>query len=532
MTGGPAVILIGIDGGTLDLIEPWVAAGELPALRELLRRGARGPLRSVQPPLTPVAWSSMLTGCSPGQHGIFGFLDPSGPGGEPRLLSGGSLPLATVFELASAAGLRVGLLNVPWTFPPLAVNGWCLSGLDAPSYGPEIAHPAGLYEELCAQFGGYFPKTVLPRRDGYPLDALEAKVRKTGAMARYLARTRPVDLLAVAFVATDHVQHWHFQQRAVRARDGRRIDDLLLHTYRLVDREIAAIADECAGPRTHIVLASDHGAGPCDGGVNVNRWLEERGWLRRREQGITGRLRRAAVQFGTSLLPGALRERLRGRLAGRRRRMITRMLADGIDWAATRAFCWSDYGAISLSGAGDRERDLCELEEALAHLLHPETGERLMSAPLRGTEIYRGERAGSAPDLLAVTRGYRWEILTDFTLSGPLPAGMRERIVGPARRQGTHRLHGLVAIRGPGIRPHVLTGARIEDVAPTIMHLLGQSIPRAMDGRVLSEALDPAELLARPPVRAETAIRAQSSHGYSEDEAMRVERDLQGMGYL
>ncbi len=542
MTDAPSVILIGLDGGTFDLIDPWVRAGELPAIASLLEGGARTALRSTHPPLTPVAWSSLLTGCNPGKHGIFGFLDMPGPDHAPRFLSGGSLSLPTVLEILSARGVRVGALNVPWTWPPRPVNGFCLSGLDAPAFAPDIAHPRGLFEEVVAEFGGYFDKTVPPRHDGYALDRLDDKIDRTGAIARYLMREHPVQLFAVVFVSTDHVQHWFWQDRSVRARDGRTVEDLLHYTYARVDEQIGRILDECAGPDRTVILMSDHGAGPTEGGLNLGRWLAAEGWLRPREQGgMVRRLRRAALSMGGRMLPGALRERLRSRLSRTRRGMLSRMLEEGIDWPETRAFCWSDYGNISLNlqarfddgtvSEGRREALVAELAEALMAIRHPESGARVMSAPLRPRDVYHGDRLAGAPDLLAIPRGYRWEILTDFTLSGPLPGDLESAVFAPARRQATHRPDGILCLAGRRARSGFeACGARIEDLAPTVLHLMGQPVPEHMDGRVLSELL---AARAGPAGREPLELPAADGRAsYSDSERRQVERDLQGLGYL
>lgn len=533
----PRVIVIGIDGGTLDLAGPWADAGELPALSALMRGGASGALLSTQPPLTPVAWSSMLTGCAPARHGTFGFLRIPRDRYAPEFLCGGSLTLPTVFEMASDAGLRVGAINVPWTWPPRPVSGFWLSGLDAPAFGPEIAHPAGLFEELAARFDGYFDKLIPRRREGYALDGLETSIAKLGGMTRYLARTRPVELLAVVFTASDQVQHWFWHERSVIARDGRRVEDLLLHTWRVIDEQIGLIVEECAGPDTIILVISDHGAGPCEGGINLNRWLAEQGML-----GFAGGgagLRGLALRAGR-MLPERLRERLRGRAVGRRRQMLSEVLARGIAWAETDAFCWSDYGALSLNlegrfaagrvPEGRREVILDELGEALLALRDPQTGERVMSAPLRGEDLYGAHP--DAPDLLAVTRGYRREILSDFTTSGPLPGDLGRRVFGPSVRQATHRLEGMLCACGPGVRPgFVPAGARIEDIAPTVLHVLGEAVPEYMDGRALTELFARGSLA--PPRREDHGpARAAAGDGYSAEERARVERDLGALGYL
>jgi len=538
MSDLPRVVVIGIDGGTLDLVRPWARAGQLPALAALLGDGGAGTLLSTQPPLTPVAWSSMLTGCSPARHGTCGFLRIPRNSYAPEFLSGGSLALPTVFELASEAGLRVGALNVPWTWPPRPVNGFWLSGLDAPGFGPEIAELRGLFEELAARFDGYFDKLVPPRREGYELDRLEGSITKLGAIGRHLVQTRPVDLFAMVFTSSDQVQHWFWHERSASARDGRRVEDLVLHTYRLIDEEIGRLLDECAGPETTVLVISDHGAGPCEGGINLNRWLAQRGMLR--FTGGGSGLRGLALRAGR-MLPGRLRERLRRRVVGQRRRMLSEVLAGGIAWEDTDAFCWSDYGSISLNlegrfaagrvRVGQREAMLHELSEALLALRDPETGERVMSAPLRGDDLYGAQP--DAPDLLAVTRGYRREILSDFTTSGPLPGDLGKRVFGPSVRQGTHRLEGMLCAHGPGVRAGFApSGARIQDIAPTVLHLLGEAVPDYMDGRVLSELFARGPAAAPPRREDREPSRRDGAAGYSAEERERVERDLNALGYL
>ena len=68
------VLVIGLDGATLDLIEPWARGGYLPNLAQFLELGSSGVLRSTVPPVSPAAWSSFMTGKNPGKHGIFDFL--------------------------------------------------------------------------------------------------------------------------------------------------------------------------------------------------------------------------------------------------------------------------------------------------------------------------------------------------------------------------------------------------------------------------------------------------------------------------
>ena len=69
----PPVLLLGLDGATDTVLDPMIASGMMPNLGALLNRGTRGTLRSIMPPLTPPAWTSLMTGKHPGQHGVFDF---------------------------------------------------------------------------------------------------------------------------------------------------------------------------------------------------------------------------------------------------------------------------------------------------------------------------------------------------------------------------------------------------------------------------------------------------------------------------
>src|SRR5947208_3650722 len=67
------VLIIGLDGATWRVLEPWARAGRLPHLAGLMARGSWGTLRSTVPALTLPAWSSLTTGRNPGAHGVFAF---------------------------------------------------------------------------------------------------------------------------------------------------------------------------------------------------------------------------------------------------------------------------------------------------------------------------------------------------------------------------------------------------------------------------------------------------------------------------
>ena len=125
------LLLLGIDGGTWAVIDPLIRRGEMPHLAALVAQGTRATLRSTLPPQSAPAWVSLVTGQNPGRHGIFDFWardlskyeDGSAPLNRSTLFAG-----HTVWDFIGGAGLRVGVVSVPVTYPAWPVNGFLISG--------------------------------------------------------------------------------------------------------------------------------------------------------------------------------------------------------------------------------------------------------------------------------------------------------------------------------------------------------------------------------------------------------------------
>jgi len=68
------VLVIGLDGATWDLIEPWAEEGKLPTFKMLMENGTWGELESCIPFVTYPAWKCYSTGKNPGRLGVYWFL--------------------------------------------------------------------------------------------------------------------------------------------------------------------------------------------------------------------------------------------------------------------------------------------------------------------------------------------------------------------------------------------------------------------------------------------------------------------------
>src|SRR5262245_28948979 len=117
---GAKTILFGLDGATYSVLDPLMDLGLMPNLKAFLRRGARATLSSTVNPLTPPAWTSMITGCHPGRHGVFDFIQPveSDKGVYFKLIDSRDVQCETLWSMVSRQGFRVSSLNFPVVFPP------------------------------------------------------------------------------------------------------------------------------------------------------------------------------------------------------------------------------------------------------------------------------------------------------------------------------------------------------------------------------------------------------------------------------
>src|SRR3972149_5948592 len=113
----PRVLVIGIDAATMDLVRPWAEAGQLPAFARLFREGTQGLLRSVPNRNSAAAWTSMMTGKNPGKHGIFFFTEYQEGSFDYSYVNASYRDGVTLWRLLSDAGLQVGVINVPMTYP-------------------------------------------------------------------------------------------------------------------------------------------------------------------------------------------------------------------------------------------------------------------------------------------------------------------------------------------------------------------------------------------------------------------------------
>ena len=123
----PRVIFVGLDGADWQLLDRLAADGTMPNLAALARDGSRGPLLTQHPPLSPLVWTTMMTGVSPLRHRILDFTryNPATRQREPITSDERAVP--AIWNMVSSAGRRVDVVGLWATYPPETVNGTIVS---------------------------------------------------------------------------------------------------------------------------------------------------------------------------------------------------------------------------------------------------------------------------------------------------------------------------------------------------------------------------------------------------------------------
>ncbi|MCM4083530.1 alkaline phosphatase family protein [Paractinoplanes hotanensis] len=521
-------VVVGVDGFTFRHIQPLLGRGLMPNMASLLRGGASARLVSSTPWQTPVGWTTYATGVNPGQHGIYGWWSPDLSSGELRPSSGATVGNARIWEILSGAGLRVGVVNVPMTYPARPLDGFLLAGLDSPFATPEVdslfAYPRGLREELLAEGLDY--RVTPDLSPAVPIAEMaarwaEVERARVGASELLYERFQP-DFLQVNLFLTDYIAHRSRPAEASFETAYRTGDELIGRLRRL------------AGPETTFIIVSDHGSLEIDKFIMIHNVLRDCGllhfgpWLADEHvPGILG-LPASAPQVRSMV------EMLRSKGVEYRESAYRDVQAEHaganigfstIDWDRTKAFCTSDYGQVTVNrsrgraavtSADEAARVLVQVRAALLAL---DDGQGpLVSHIIDRDGLYWGHQAPKGPDLTPVLADHRYYFCQVYSFyrhpESRLIAPVAD-VVDPVATGcvGDHDPYGVLVMAGPDVPAGVrLPDASIVDLAPTILQRYGLDPLPEFDGVALLDFLGgvrPASASASPAEPADASGLAQ-----------------------
>jgi len=495
-------LIIGIDSASPFLIQKWI--DRLPNIRSIFETGAHGVLKSIVPPESVPAWQCFATGKNPAKIGIFGF---TYIGRDRHLKFGKTTPeLGCLWDICSQRGIRVGVFNVPGTYPPYPVNGFMVSGFPVPTH-KIWSYPDDLMRRLDSALGGYeidVPLTKPTNMKGGEKAYLPQVQRlhdKTLRAAELLMEWYNPDLFLMTFQAIDLVHHdfWKYMDD-----QDSPYSNVLRDWYINMD---AAIGDlrKLAGRETNVLVLSDHGSAPVSSALFINQYLESNGLLTikgpvkhkgetytKLRKWVLKTLPPGAIATVYKMTPDFIGHRLTESAAIER---TLQNLIDNIDWDKTLAFSTGGHQAHiyvtydlvdklrDVAGSPTRSSVVDKLCNLIDQLTDPKTGKKLSPIFHFKEDTFTGPFQYDAPDLCVELYTENEKIQVNPKL------GTKQLWSSSPHFSSIHTREGFWGMTGPSIRQGLELDAGLLDLAPTLLKSLGITPPIDCDGHALDQIL-------------------------------------------
>ncbi|MCS6884257.1 MAG: alkaline phosphatase family protein [Acidobacteriota bacterium] len=534
-------IVIGLDGATLEVIKQLIEQDKMPVFAKLMQEGAHGLLRSSITPNSFPGWTSASTGTSEGRHGIFTPLVRREDNFLLKAMNSSDIRTKTLWELLSERGRRVCVINDPCSYPPIAVNGLLVCGMLWPGGDAKYTYPESLALELARM--GYIVDVNLNGKGNEQIAAelMHSIDRRLEAVLK-LSQQDDWDLVWAVFTESDRAQHrlwaaWDDKHPNHSAQPST-LRNAIPEIYSKLDAAVGAIIS-IADKDTAVFIVSDHGFGPFYASFDVHAWLLAEGYLveKGHKAKLKSLLRKAGILEEAIAAYRKLRRPFENRIEYGTKKLnsqaaFTETYLNQVDWQRTVAYYTLDGGIrLNLRGREPHgwieEHRAAELKEEIrAKLLaqrYP-NGTAIFRYVLTQEEAYDGPYSRYAPDLIlsADHAGY----------NGPLKGNPFLRPCN--HNSGEHTPYGILFAYGAKIRCNtVVEGAKLIDIAPTVLYYLDEPLTMEMDGRVLTELFTPEFNRSRQIKRTGSSYRNASEASTAttfEDDS--VAEKLRSLGYI
>ncbi|MDY0041523.1 MAG: alkaline phosphatase family protein, partial [Desulforhabdus sp.] len=485
------LFILGVDGATFDLLKPWTIQDHLPGFAKLLNEGCHAVLKSSIPPLSPIAWTSIATGVNPGKHGIYDFLlkKTTNDSEQPyfTFATGGDRKTKAFWEILSEAGKSCIVVNMPCSYPPDPINGIMISGWDAARDKAKAFHPKQLYQEITKEFGEYYmvPIDILSKREMASKDVQsnqrlhEALLKMTRLRRRvlgYLAKKYPWDIYFGVFYETDIAQHRFWSTLA----KGAEADSPIFHVYQEIDFFIQDLLRDF-GDEIDIMLVSDHGFKPLLTGIDLNSYLDQQGFLRRKIS-IKGKLIFVLLRHFKSLRRTLKSVGRSSWLPERISNMKPRHM--NIDFENSDVFFEGMYPYFHVLDKG-KDRDIIpKLLQSLAKLEYK--GQKVFKKILPKHDVFWGPYVDQVPEIIGILNDH-FEVAGAEVFMSKL--GSKDNVFLDHVWEGNHSENGVFIFRGNEARREQMETINVFDIAPTILAYYDLPIPTEMDGLPIQDVL-------------------------------------------
>lgn len=499
------IVVIGLDTAEYSLIEKWGQEGLLPNLSRLIREGAFGLMESYATHLPGANWFSFYLSQQPGVHGLYSHFSWRAEKMRVEIPSPSWIETTPFWHRFQEHGPRGLVINVPDTFMLTSFNGIELLSL-ASDYmlTMPLSNPKHYSKKIQREL-----QRIFYHEEKYDLlslkeflqtrDEMIELTRALTDLAIKMMREETWDAFVTVFPAVHRAGHRLWSTINIRdlatQLEEEEASNALKQVYIETDAAIGKLIRNITDQDTVLVF-STHGMTHNHSREAVlpemlYRILNPESWRKRKSSGLLKKLR--------NRVPLSWRHRVKSLLPLFIRQHLSLFWRVGqLDWSTTSAFVIPlevRIGIrINLKGRevrgivepGAEYDNLCKrIIAELKTFVDADTGQPLIKDLVQANEVFAGERLNWLPDVVgswADDSSSNHRVITS-PLYGDIPWPTPGH--NPEGRSGNHNDTGFLVAHGKGIKPGKIKDAHILDLAPTILAILGQSIPADMQGRVL-----------------------------------------------
>jgi len=298
---GKKVFVLGLDGVPFTFMDRIIKEGKMPVFKSLLDKGEFKRMNSVLPTISSVAWSSFMTGKDAAGHNIYGFVDREANPFKLFIPTSRKMKASTIWHELSEMGKRSIVMNVPVTYPPDKINGIIVSGFLATNIN-KAAYPQEIVEELKALDYIIDADTWIARdsKDKFMDELYHVLERRFKTMFKFI-KEKEWDYFQCHIMETDRINHFYWTDME----EKNEYAELFYKFYQKIDEYIKQLL-EILDDEIELIILSDHGFCSINKEVEVNKWLEDRGYLKYRVEAPESVADMAGESKAYSLLPGRI----------------------------------------------------------------------------------------------------------------------------------------------------------------------------------------------------------------------------------
>jgi predicted AlkP superfamily phosphohydrolase/phosphomutase len=509
------VLAIGIDGSEPSLVMKWAQDGSMPNMKRLMAAGEYGPMESFAGHLPGSNWFSFFLGEQPGAHGLYSYLSWRPEKMEAVLPSPKWINVTSFWHHLKEGGPRGIILNVPDAFMLRKFNGVELLALaNDHALTHMISHPRHVAADVRKQFGRFsFPEEnydLMSFREFLTTrDEMIAQAFKLRDVYLKMIRDESWDFFLAVFPILHRAGHrlWsttnihdldlHTEQQKAEASDA------LRQVYMAFDKVLGELMDAAATP-VLTLLFSFYGMFENHSRETIlpemlRRVLESENKNIVGQKPVSETKAKSLLVTIRNAIPNSWRHKVKSKLPySWRYKLISFWRLGQLDWSKVRAFViplevrigirinLKGRERLGIVQPGKEYDDLCQKIMAdLATFVDADTGNPLVKNLEFSKDVFDGERVDWLPDIVGSwndTPSANHRVITS-PVYGDIPWPTPGK--NPEGRSGNHTSSGFLIAHGDEIRPGSLKDAHILDLAPTILHLLGESIPAGLEGKIL-----------------------------------------------